>query len=180
MVTREQVLDVLRTIDDPEMPISIVDLGIVNKVDVQPEFDDARATHKQARVSIEILPTFVGCPALPVIESEIRRRLTELPHVAAVDVATTYAPPWTVDRISAIGRESLRRHGVTVPQPDGENASPDCPFCGSSKVHEDSAFGPTRCRMIWYCEACRQPFEHLKRLATAGLVELSTDRLEGP
>ncbi len=176
MVTQADIVDTLRGIDDPEMPISIVDLGIIDRVELQPQSaPDAGAV----RVSVDVLPTFVGCPALPVIENEIQRRVGALPGVAAVDVHITYAPPWSVDRISPAGRESLRRHGVTVPQPGEEAASepPTCPFCGSTAVRQESAFGPTRCRMIWYCDSCRHPFEHLKRVAGPGLVSLSLERL---
>jgi ring-1,2-phenylacetyl-CoA epoxidase subunit PaaD len=167
VVSRDAILDVLRTINDPEMPLSIVDLGIV--ADVRAEGGPA------GHVEIDLLPTFVGCPALPVLEDEIRRRVGRLEGVTGVRVNFRYDPPWTVDRISAAGRESLRRHGVTVP---GEAAAPHCPFCGASSVHLESSFGPTRCRMIYYCEACRNPFEHMKRVEpAAGLIDLSRERL---
>jgi ring-1,2-phenylacetyl-CoA epoxidase subunit PaaD len=76
-----------------------------------------------------------------------------------------FDPPWSVDRISERGRESLRQIGVTVPG-QAESAAPHCPFCGSDEVLLESAFGPTRCRMIYYCSACRNPFEHMKRIGS--------------
>jgi ring-1,2-phenylacetyl-CoA epoxidase subunit PaaD len=188
MVTINEILDTLRTIDDPEMPINIVDLGIVENVQLR-QASDSRARSasagpgesdgQQVHVSVDILPTFVGCPALPVIENEIQRRLGALPGVACVDVQIHYAPAWTVDRITAAGRESLCRHGVTVPLAGDESTSPPafCPFCGATTVRQESAFGPTRCRTIWYCDSCRHPFEHLKRLPTTGLIALSLERL---
>jgi ring-1,2-phenylacetyl-CoA epoxidase subunit PaaD len=174
VVTYGDVLEALRGIDDPEMPISIVDLGIVEKVELDP-------APEGARVRVDVLPTFVGCPALPVIENEIRRGVGALAGVVAVDVRFTYSPAWSVDRITPAGRESLRRFGLTVPAAEGEGAGPApvCPFCGSAAVRQESAFGPTRCRTIWYCDACHNPFEHLKRLAP-GALELSLDRLRGP
>jgi ring-1,2-phenylacetyl-CoA epoxidase subunit PaaD len=188
MVTTNDILDTLRTIDDPEMPINIVDLGIVDKVQLQRVLDPeaANVSHEEGesvservQVSVDILPTFVGCPALPVIEDEIHRRVAALPGVAGVNVHICYAPPWSVDRITAAGRESLRRHGVTVPMVGDENVnqSPSCPFCGAMTVRQESAFGPTRCRTIWYCDSCRHPFEHLKRLPNTGLIDLSLQRL---
>jgi ring-1,2-phenylacetyl-CoA epoxidase subunit PaaD len=165
MVSRDAVLDVLRTIDDPEMPISIVDLGIVEDV----RADDAE------HVTVELLPTFVGCHALTFIEDEIRKRLQALPAVEAVDVQVRYDPPWTVDRVSPAGREALRRLGITVPAADGEQ--PVCPFCGSADVQLESSFGPTRCKMIYHCNACRNPFEHLKRIgAPSALLGLGVPR----
>lgn len=161
MVTREAVLDVLRTIDDPEMPISIVNLGIVEDVRLRPD------EQAKSAVEVDILPTFVGCPALPVIEEEVRRRLLRMPGVGSVLVHFRFDPPWTVDRISPEGREALRKVGLTVPRQDDAPpgaAAPSCPFCGSSDVRLESPFGPTRCRMIYHCEACHHPFEHLKRV----------------
>ncbi len=202
MVIVETIWDVLRTIDDPEMPISIVDLGIVENVQIE---ESGEATERRSdggseseaacsservlglvQIQIEILPTFVGCPALPMIEAEIRQKVGALPGVSGIAVRFVNDPPWTVDRISEPGREALRAHGVTVPERggvcgpastenqshapvvpltlSGANAAVPCPFCESSATHLDSAFGPTRCRMIYYCEACKNSFEHLKRV----------------
>jgi ring-1,2-phenylacetyl-CoA epoxidase subunit PaaD len=172
VVTHDDILSTLRTIDDPEMPINIVDLGIVEKVELQ-------SISSGTNVSVQIVPTFVGCPALGLIEDEIRRRVEALPGIAEVEVHVVYSPAWSVDRITPSGREALRRVGVTVPTAGDPSANepPCCPFCGSPSVRQESAFGPTRCRMIWYCDACRNPFEHLKRLAPVGLVQLALDRL---
>ncbi len=174
MVTPDDVLDVLRTIDDPEMPLSIVDLGIVAGIELRPVGND----EPKVQVGVEVLPTFVGCPALPVIENEIRRRVGALPGVASVDVRISYDTAWSVDRITPAGRESLRRHGVTVPAAGDETSDgpPACPFCGSTAVRQESAFGPTRCRMIWHCETCQHPFDHLKRLRAPALIELEFKR----
>lgn len=174
MLSIESVLEALRDVNDPEMPINIVDLGIVEAVRIAPDAD----------VEIDVTPTFVGCPALPVIESDIRRRVAALPGVSRVEVSFVYDPPWSVDRISPAGREALARFGITVPQ-QGRNCSatrtgePDlvqlnlpaapaesvaCPLCGSTDTSLDSPFGPTRCKMIYYCESCRNQFEHMKRV----------------
>ncbi|HLN33369.1 MAG TPA: 1,2-phenylacetyl-CoA epoxidase subunit PaaD [Gemmataceae bacterium] len=170
MVSQETVLEALRTVNDPEMPINIVDLGIVDAVRIEPGADASGS-----RVVVEILPTFVGCPALPWIENDVRKRLGAMPGVTEIDVHFRFDPPWTVDRISPAGRESLREFGVTVPQRrdhcEPETQTPQCPFCGSSQVHLESSFGPTRCRMIYYCESCRNPFEHLKRIPVPVLFD---------
>lgn len=167
MVNPEGVREVLRTINDPEMPISIVDLGIVERIAVERPAED-KGAGARARVVIDLLPTFIGCPALPAIGEEVRERVGSLAGVGEVEVHFHFDPPWTVDRISEAGRESLRQFGVTVPATGAvagsEGAAPACPFCGSSAVHQESPFGPTRCRMIYYCESCRNSFEHLKNV----------------
>jgi ring-1,2-phenylacetyl-CoA epoxidase subunit PaaD len=171
----DRVWDVLRTIDDPEMPVSIVDLGIVHAVRI-----------RGAAAEVDITPTFIGCPALDMIRSLIQTRLRAM-GADRVTVNHVNEPAWTVDRISEVGRAALRAHGVTVPgrtgAAGGNAARPaglvplgrpgagyragaevvHCPYCGAAATLE-SAFGPTRCRMIYYCGTCRNSFEHLRRV----------------
>jgi ring-1,2-phenylacetyl-CoA epoxidase subunit PaaD len=171
---RNAILDVLRTIPDPEMPISIVDLGLVEAVRVK------RNEHDDASVEIDLLPTFVGCPALDMIAGDVRAKVGALAGVGEVNVTWHFDPKWTVDRITPEGRASLKEHGVTVPAPGCSHLSvpghdaPEsvqlktsaipCPYCNSRSTYLDSPFGPTRCRMIYYCENCRNSFEHMKKL----------------
>ncbi len=174
MVTSAQILDVLRTIPDPEMPISIVDLGLIENVRIEPH-------ERNARVAIDLLPTFIGCPAREMIADQITRKVGAMKGVSGTDVRVVYDPPWSVDRISDEGRAELRAHGVTVPEhgsrlpvPGHSPGSPrlaelrtsaiTCPFCASDRTRLESMFGPTKCRMIYYCDACRNTFEHMKRI----------------
>ena len=172
MIDRESIMDVLRTVDDPEMPINIVDLGLVERVQVE----SANGEDNSASVSIDLLPTFVGCPALDMIRNDVERAVRELPDVGDVHVEFHNDPPWTVDRITEAGRASLQEHGVTVPESGSDIKRPmleftplqlstvPCPYCGSSETQLESRFGPTRCRMIYYCRACKNSFEHMKRV----------------
>jgi ring-1,2-phenylacetyl-CoA epoxidase subunit PaaD len=173
-LSTQDVMDVLGTIPDPEMPISIVDLGIVEDVRV----DESVATSVGSSVHVTILPTFVGCPALSMIEDDVRKKVGAMDGVGEVTVRFVHDPPWSVDRITAAGREQLKEHGVTVPETGDRlihegSAGPGvelrtsaipCPFCGSNETRLDSPYGPTRCRMIYYCSACKNAFEHLKRV----------------
>jgi ring-1,2-phenylacetyl-CoA epoxidase subunit PaaD len=140
----------LAEVPDPEIPVlSVVELGIIHRVDVAADADD---------IEVAILPTFVGCPALDVIKADIGRHLAER-FGRPVRVETTFEVPWTSDRISPAGRLALKRAGIAPP------ASPEdvrCPFCDSANVAMDSAFGPTQCRSLFYCRGCRQPFEAMK------------------
>jgi len=202
MLKTSDIERVLRTILDPEMPINIVDLGLIEDVRVERAGEERHAgtqarrhggrearrhagtEEEQARVAIDVTPTFVGCPALRMIEDMICEQVSDLPGVANVTVNFINDPPWSVERISEAGRAALRPFGVTVP-PTGSvcgaadapsdapgaavpltvSGSPRavaCPFCGSESTHMESPFGPTRCKMIYYCDACRNTFEHLK------------------
>jgi ring-1,2-phenylacetyl-CoA epoxidase subunit PaaD len=165
-----QAWRVLAGIVDPEIPaISIVDLGIVG---------DVRRTG--ARLEIELLPTFIGCPALELVQATICERLDPLrldPGLAIEEVVvrTSYAQPWTAERISPAGRAALRASGFAPPgltsadPTSADRASAEalppratCPYCGSRRTVLENAFGPTRCRSIHYCTDCRQPFEQFK------------------
>jgi ring-1,2-phenylacetyl-CoA epoxidase subunit PaaD len=152
---------ILAGIVDPEIPaISIVDLGIVRDV-----------TLVDGTLQVDLLPTFIGCPALDLIRATIAERLEPVRAdqacgVRQVAVTISYAEPWTAERISATGRAALRASGFAPPEagPRLLTLTPPatCPYCGSRRTVLENAFGPTRCRSIHYCTACRQPFEQFK------------------
>jgi ring-1,2-phenylacetyl-CoA epoxidase subunit PaaD len=163
-----RVWEELAAIPDPEIPaIGLVDLGVIGDVRVS---DD--------RVEVDLLPTFVGCPAIGVMEERIVERIGSLGVADDVAVRVTFEPPWTSERISAEGRERLRLSGF-APPPTGPIGVPSgaglleeltvlplatCPYCGSRNTRLDNPFGPTLCRAIYHCAECRQPFEQMKRI----------------
>jgi ring-1,2-phenylacetyl-CoA epoxidase subunit PaaD len=165
MIATSDIFDVLKTIPDPEMPISITDLGLIEDIEVC-----------ESSVRIQLLPTFIGCFALPAIAEDIKSKVIALDGVDSVEVDFIHEPPWSTDRISDEGRASLAEHGISVP----EGASPccsgeskqvelltsaiPCPWCNSRETKLTSPFGPTRCKSIHFCNACRQPFERMKKI----------------
>ncbi len=143
----ETVRDLLATVHDPEIPtVSIVDLGLIHDIRVA---DD--------RIAVELLPTFVACPALEVIRSTVVDALAPLGR--PVDVSFTFAVPWTTDLLTDAGKDGLRRAGIAPP---AEPSAVRCPFCDSAEIAIDSLFGPALCRSLFYCRGCRQPFEAFK------------------
>ena len=136
MVTTSEIMKVLRTIPDPEMPISIVDLGLIANIRIVPGSE-------LTRISIDVLPTFIGCPALDMIADEITEKLGGLAGVGDTDVHFIHDPPWSVDRITREGREALAAHGVTVPE-SGGNLPVPCPMCmfRGQGTHRMSHLGP--------------------------------------
>ena len=162
-ITEETITDALQEVMDPEIPmLSIVDLGIVRKVDLEGD-----------RIAVEIMPTFVGCPALDVIKESIKERLESLAPGYSILVKVTLDEPWTTDRMTERGRQTLKSSGF-APPPTGKMPGrgnliqllpvAECPYCGSRKTTLENAFGPTLCRAIYYCRDCRQPFEQFKQV----------------
>ena len=161
---QERIWQALAEIPDPEIPaISLVDLGIIGEVRVD---DAGRLAH------IQLLPTFVGCPAIEVMRQRIGERLTALAIADRVEVEVSFATPWTSERISDAGRERLRLGGFAPPvmtEVEGLDELAvlpiaECPYCGSRNTTLENPFGPTLCRAIYHCADCRQPFEQMKRV----------------
>jgi ring-1,2-phenylacetyl-CoA epoxidase subunit PaaD len=136
-------------VDDPELPgVSIVEMGIVDRVDV-----DAAG-----RVAVALVPTYTGCPALPMIRHDVEVAVGAVAGVTAVDVRFVSSTAWTIARITNTGRRRLAGElGIAVDAPAGVR----CPRCGASAV-EVSPFGPTRCRAVHRCEACGEPVEAVR------------------
>jgi ring-1,2-phenylacetyl-CoA epoxidase subunit PaaD len=141
------VRSVLASVRDPEIPtVSIVDLGLVHDIRIEPD-----------RIAVELLPTFVACPALEVIRAMVVDALAIFDRAA--EVTFTFAVPWTTERLTAKGVAGLRKAGIAPP---AEPSAVRCPFCDSARVAMDGLFGPTLCRSLFYCRDCRQPFEAFK------------------
>ena len=159
-ITVEAVYEALTHVMDPEIPvISVVDMGIIRGVAVSPD-----------GVTVAMTPTFSGCPALDVMRRDIEAAVRAL-GAARVTVDVELAPGWSTEAISEAGREKLRRFGLAPPPRHAGDPvavaffdSAECPRCGSTNTSLRNAFGPTLCRMIWYCNECRDAFEQFKAL----------------
>lgn len=152
---------------DPEMPaVTLAMLGMVH--DVVLDGHD---------VTIELLPTFSGCPATDMIADDVRAAVEVVEGVEAVTVRFRHDPPWTPDRITPEGHEALRSFGIAPPvgrsglpvlptadfsAPAAAAAPRPCPYCDSTDTERDGLFGPTPCRDVRYCRDCQQPFEAFK------------------
>ncbi|MFL5880780.1 MAG: 1,2-phenylacetyl-CoA epoxidase subunit PaaD [Actinomycetota bacterium] len=161
-LSETEVWEALAEVPDPEIPVvSVVDLGLVHAVELDGE-----------RLRVELLPTFVGCPALELIRRSVAERLAAM--APQVEVEMTFAVPWTSDRITPDGRRKLRQSGFAAPGPAGAaDARPlfatiamrptaTCPWCGSADTTLENLFGPTLCRTMFWCNRCHQPFEQYK------------------
>ncbi len=150
----------LEAVPDPEIPvISVVDLGIVRRVEFQGQ-----------TCVVTITPTYSGCPAMPEIENDINRVLSAK-GLADVRVVATLSPAWTTDWMSERGREALRSYGIAPPLERAVDVSGllrrdeppvPCPQCGSPRTRLISRFGSTSCKALYRCNACGEPFDYFK------------------
>jgi probable FeS assembly SUF system protein SufT len=97
----QQVWEVLRTCYDPEIPVNIVDLGLIYDLRITPEAND------QQRVDVKMTLTAPGCGMGTSIAADARRKLLALAEVAEANVDLVWDPPWTPQMISPEGRERL-------------------------------------------------------------------------
>jgi ring-1,2-phenylacetyl-CoA epoxidase subunit PaaD len=141
----------VRGVDDPEFPgVSIEDLGILERVEVS-----------GGVVEVDLLPTFVGCPALRYIEADVRAAAEGAAGGREVRVRFVHDPVWTPDRVTAEGRAALAREYTVAVAPAAGPVR--CPRCGEAAAVERSPFGPTPCRSTWQCSSCREPVEVMRR-----------------
>ncbi len=147
---REQILEWLSEVADPEIPVlTITDLGIVREVDVSDG------------VTVSLSPTYSGCPATEVIERSVVTALEE--HgVRDVRIRRVLSPPWTTDWITEEGRNKLRVYGIAPPR--RRDRPVVCPRCTSAETEIVSEFGSTACKASYKCLECLEPFEYFKCL----------------
>ncbi|HEY8678961.1 MAG TPA: metal-sulfur cluster assembly factor [Candidatus Dormibacteraeota bacterium] len=98
-----RVWSALAEIDDPEMPINLVDLGLVYGVEVG-----------EKTVRLRLTFTAMGCPATEMIMGDIRTRLLAEPGIEDVTIEVVWDPPWSSSRLTTDGRETLRAWGLSV------------------------------------------------------------------
>ena len=156
--SQAEIFELLSGVHDPEIPVlNVVEMGIVR-----------RAFFEGDRLTVEITPTYSGCPAMHEIETLIGERLKASGY-SNYKVRTTFAEPWTSDWMSDHAKEKLRDYGIAPPDKliqltKRDKAVRHCPFCGSANTKLTSEFGATSCKALYYCEGCAQPFEYFKAI----------------
>ena len=96
MVEEKNVWDVLKTVFDPELPVNVVDLGLVYNVAI-----------KDATVHVDMTMTVRGCPMHSYMTNDAREKLLAIPGVESAEVKLVWDPPWNPTMMSEIGRKAL-------------------------------------------------------------------------
>lgn len=150
----------LSTVADPEIPVlTVEDLGVIRDLHLA----------EDGVLEVVITPTYSGCPAMGVIEVNIRAALQE-GGFEQVRVKTVLSPAWTTDWISPEGRRKLSEYGIAPPAEAsqdkkallGERRALVCPHCGSENTEMISQFGSTACKALFRCHDCLEPFDYFK------------------
>ena len=105
MSVEARLWQALQEVEDPEIPVSVLGLGLIVSVGYDPALRKA---------ALEITFTSMGCPATEFIEDDIRNALMADPDVDAVEIEIVWDPVWTKDMIRADARETMRRLGIAV------------------------------------------------------------------
>jgi len=98
MPTKRDIEEVLRHIPDPEIGVSLWDLGLIYGIDVDT---------KSGKVSVRMTLTTIGCPLFRLIADPIKKEVGTLPGVKRVDVELTFEPPWSPEKMSAEAKRQL-------------------------------------------------------------------------
>ena len=162
-ISIEQLWSIVSQVNDPEVPVlSVTDLGIVRDIKLN---GDA--------VEVVITPTYSGCPAMQLIEWEIRARIVQETGLEKeqVKVSTVLSPAWTTDWMSEAGRQKLKAYGIAPPGPTAsvcditlfaKDEAVQCPRCQSYNTTLVSQFGSTACKAHYRCNDCLEPFDYFK------------------
>ncbi len=163
---RKQVLTILETVSDPEVPVlSVIDLGVVRDIAIT-----LTPSSGGWGVVVLITPTYTGCPAIDVMNMNIRMALVEA-GFTNIKITQILSPAWTTDWMSEAGKEKLKAYGIAPPHYKQSVCTPDsfqeeeaiqCPLCNSYHTRLVSQFGSTACKALYQCNDCKEPFDYFK------------------
>ena len=103
-ITEQDILSALKSCYDPEIPVNIVDLGLIYKVDFA---SAGNAAEPKQDVTVEMTLTAQGCPEHVNISAQVKSRVEQLPGVSNCTVNVVWTPPWTPERLSPEARKQL-------------------------------------------------------------------------
>ncbi len=156
----EVLVRAVEAVPDPELGgVSIGELGMVLAVQIVSNEAD------NVVVAVQLLPTFLGCPALDLIAADARRAVVQSAlQVGVVATATVSFPMvdvrWSPDRISTSGTETLNDLGIAVAT--STNPDPPCPRCHGHFLARRIPVGSTSCRSSAWCAQCRDVIDVLR------------------
>ena len=104
-VTEQDVMSALKSCYDPEIPVNIVDMGLIYNVNLAPALADAPEPKQD--VTVDMTLTSQGCPEHVNISAQVKSRLEQLPGIRNAAVNVVWTPPWTPERLSPDAKKQL-------------------------------------------------------------------------
>ncbi len=156
----ERIHRAVREVEDPEVPVTLADLGVLRSVDID-----------ELHVDVLLRPTRLGCPGRDRMERDVIAAVHRVDDRFQVSV-TWETAVWTDSAVTARGREVLKEFGFAV------NASRViCPYCSSREVVKAGDFGGALCKLPYTCRVCGSTFDVLRSAAPAAVeVNLASSR----
>ncbi|MGZ5192198.1 MAG: 1,2-phenylacetyl-CoA epoxidase subunit PaaD [Flavisolibacter sp.] len=163
----KQIWEILEQVKDPEVPVlSVIDLGVIRDVNI---IHIQSADEEKKEIHIIITPTYSGCPAIDMINMDIRIKLIEHGYRNVI-IEQKLSPAWTTDWMTEEGKKKLKAYGISPPNPKQQFCSTEmfqlenveCPRCNSYHTYLISQFGSTACKSMYRCLDCKEPFDYFK------------------
>ncbi len=152
--SHSDIRSLLDEVVDPDLPfLTIAEIGILRGV----------SAHESGAVTVDITPTYSGCPAMGAITEDIVSVLAEHGY-GPITVEITHLPAWTSDWMSVDAKRKLHENRIAPPSPLGVVAEVLCPMCASTETRTVSEFGSTACKSLMVCTSCREPFDLFKAI----------------
>ena len=164
-ISTADIYSILDNVKDPEVPVLTVnDLGIIRRI------ESVAYANGNAQWQIVITPTYLGCPAMDVITTNIRMALFAN-GITNFVIKQELWPAWTTAWMSESGKQKLKEYGIAAPNPSQSRFSDEitkdkgpaaCPLCASTNTSVISDFGSTACKSLYRCNECLEPFDYFK------------------
>jgi metal-sulfur cluster biosynthetic enzyme len=101
---KAHLLEALKIVKDPEIPVNVVDLGLIYNLEV----------HEGGKVDIQMTLTSMGCPVQDMIQADAELACMQVEGVKQVDVEFVWSPPWSTDKMSEDGKKQMRMFGFNL------------------------------------------------------------------
>ncbi len=102
--SKEELYEALKIVRDPEIPVNVVDLGLIYNLEVK----------EGGEVDVEMTLTSMGCPVQDMIQADAELACMKVPGVKKVNVEFVWSPPWTPAKMSEDGKKQMRMFGFNI------------------------------------------------------------------
>jgi ring-1,2-phenylacetyl-CoA epoxidase subunit PaaD len=155
---QQSVREAVNAVEDPEVPITLADLGVLRGIDVTEE-----------GVQVTLRPTRLGCPARGEMATRVSSAVRRAAPGTHVDIVWQLKE-WDRDDVTSRGRYELAQSGYGNPT----STTVRCPYCTSGDVRGVGAFGGAVCKVPYTCSACGSTFDLLRGSAALGAAAAGT------